>query len=101
MTAASYSWPRYNILKNGTMAGSSSWTTTSGSPDFTASGYVSLDKTEGIRQDHKLAEKGTGESDCGRWIPRYEPLKIDITANRVSGVVDGGAITVLLRKSGG
>jgi hypothetical protein len=100
MTAASYSWPRYNILANGTMTGSTGWTTTSGSPDFSVSGYASLDQTEGIRQDHKLAEKETGESDCGRWIPRYEPLKIDITANRVSGVVDGGAITVLMRKSG-
>ena len=101
MTAASYSWPRYNILANGTMSGSGSWSTTDGTPDFsTDSGYVRLDQTEGIRQDHKIAETGTGEADCGRWISRYEPLKIDITANRVSGVVDGGAVTVLLRKSG-
>ena len=99
MTNASYSWPRYNILTNGTLAGNGNWDDI-GSPDWTGTGYASLDKDDGIRQDHKLAEAGTGEADCGRWIPRYEPLKIDITANRVSGVVDGGAVTVLLRKAG-
>ena len=102
MTAASYSWPRFNIISNGSFAGTSStgWTNASGTADFSVSGGVKLDKDEALRQDIKIKEADTGEADAGRWLSRYEPLKFDLKALRVSGTMDAGSVVLFLRKAG-